>query len=71
MAVIPELEELTKSANMKKDWTDDEKDTLLRYYNKVPVEDLMRYLPGRSEGAIRVRVSMLKNQKITPEVDKV
>ena len=65
MAVIPELEQLTRSAVMKRDWLPDEDDTLTRYYNRVPVETLMKYLPGRTEGAIRVRISLMKNKKLT------
>jgi len=65
MAIIPELEQISKSAVMKREWTSDEDDTLTRYYNRVPIETLMKHLPGRTEGAIRVRISLMKNKKIT------
>lgn len=64
MAVIPELEQLSISSIMKRDWSPDEDDTLTRYYNRVPIETLMKYLPGRTEGAIRVRISLMKNKKL-------
>jgi hypothetical protein len=65
MALIPELEDLSKQSLNKRDWSEDDLDTLNRYYKKVPIEDLMKYLPGRTPGAIRVKVHELKNKKIT------
>jgi hypothetical protein len=65
MALIPELEEIAKKTGGKRDWSPDELDTLSRYYRKVPMDDLIRYLPGRTPGAIRVKVCELKNKKIT------
>ena len=65
MAVIPELEELSKNTVMRREWDPEEIDTLTRYYNRVPLEQLMKYLPGRTEAAIRVRISLIKNEKIT------
>lgn len=65
MALIPELEDIAKQSLNKRDWSPDELDTLSRYYRKVPMEDLLRYLPGRTPGAIRVKVCELKNKKIT------
>jgi hypothetical protein len=64
MAIIPELEAISKPPYIMKKWDPDEIDTLERYFNRVPIETLMKYLPNRTEGAIRVRVSMLKNKKL-------
>jgi len=65
MAIIPELEAISKPpAEPRKDWSEDELDTLSRYYRKVPTDDLIRFLPGRTPGAIRVKVCELKNKKL-------
>ena len=69
MALIQELEDLSKQSLTKKDWSPDDVDTLTRYYRKVPLEDLMKHLPGRSPGAIRVKICELKNKKLC-EVNK-
>jgi len=56
MAVIPELEDkITK----KLEWSDDEIDTLKRYYTKIAEKDLVPYLKNRSVGAIRVKAHEL------------
>ncbi len=70
MTVIPELEDISKLHLTKQSWSPEEIDTLLRYYRKVPIEDLMRHLPGRKWGAIRVKVSELKNKKLPKEVSE-
>ncbi len=57
---IPELEELAKKQLIKPSYTDDEVDTICRYYNRVPVKELLKYLPGRTYGALRVKVQELK-----------
>lgn len=71
MTEIAELEVRAQTYIAKKIWTPDEIDTLQRYYNKVPIKDLMRHLPGRSYGAIRVEVYELKNKGYWPEVNGV
>jgi len=71
MAEIAELEDRAKTYITKKTWASDEIDTLQRYYNKVPIKDLMRYLPGRTYGAIRVEVCELKEKGLWKEVNKV
>jgi hypothetical protein len=68
MTEIAELEVRAQSYIPKVVWTDDEIDTLQRYYKKVPIKDLMRYLPGRTHGAIRVEVCELKNKGLWKEV---
>ena len=56
MAVIPELEDkITK----KLEWSEDEIDTLKRYYTKIAEKDLVPYLKNRSVGAIRVKAHEL------------
>ena len=57
---IPELDELAKKQLIKSPYTDDEIDTICRYYNRVPVKELLKFLPGRSYGALRVKVRELK-----------
>jgi hypothetical protein len=56
MAIIPELEGKTTK---KRDWSDDEKDTLKRYYKNIAEKDLVPYLKNRSVGAIRVKAKEL------------
>ena len=56
MGVIPELEDrITK----KLEWSDDEIDTLKRYYPTIAERDLVPYLKNRTEGAIRVKAHEL------------
>jgi len=52
MVVIPELEDkITK----KLEWSEDEIDTLKRYYPRIAEKDLVPHLKNRSVGAIRVK----------------
>ena len=56
MGIIPELENrITK----KSDWSDDEIDTLKRYYSTIAESDLVPYLKNRNVGAIRVKAHEL------------
>jgi hypothetical protein len=56
MGVIPELEDrITK----KLEWSDDEIDTLKRYYPTIAEKDLVPHLKNRSVGAIRVKAHEL------------
>jgi hypothetical protein len=56
MAIIPELEgKITK----KTDWSEDEIDTLNRYYPKIAEKDLIPYLNNRTAGSIRVKAHEL------------
>jgi len=56
MGIIPELENrITK----KSEWSDDEIDTLKRYYPTIAESDLVPYLNNRNIGAIRVKAHEL------------
>ena len=56
MGVIPALEDrITK----KLGWSDDEIDTLKRYYPTIAEKDLVPYLKNRNKGAIRVKAHEL------------
>jgi hypothetical protein len=56
MVVIPELEnKITK----KLGWSDDEIDTLKRYYPTIAEKDLIPHLKNRTVGAIRVKAHEL------------
>jgi hypothetical protein len=56
MAIIPELEnKITK----KLCWSEDEIDTLKRYYPTIAERDLIPYLNNRSVGSIRVKAHEL------------
>ena len=56
MGVILELEDrITK----KLEWSDDEIDTLTRYYPTIAEKDLIPHLKNRNEGAIRVKAHEL------------
>ena len=57
MAIIPELE----GKNTRKSiWSEDEIDTLKRYYSTIAEKDLIPYLNNRNAGAIRVKAHELK-----------
>ena len=56
MSVISELE---NKLTAKRIWSEDEIDTLKRYYSKCSVKDIMPYLNGRTEGTIRVKANEL------------
>ena len=56
MGIIPELENrITK----KSEWSDDEIDTLKRYYSTIAESDLVPYLKNSNVGAIRVKAHEL------------
>jgi hypothetical protein len=56
MGIIPELEDkITK----KLEWSDDEIDTLNRYYPKIAEKDLVPHLKNRNVGSIRVKAHEL------------
>ena len=56
MGIIPELENrITK----KSEWSDDEIDTLKRYYPTIAESDLVPHLKNRNVGAIRVKAHEL------------
>lgn len=61
MTEIPELEKLAKIGKMRGHWTDDEDDTIRRYYGKVSPKDIVKFLNNRSEAALRQRVAILKS----------
>ena len=50
--VIPDLEELAEQFVLK-EWTYREKAIVRKYYGRVPLRDLMKHLPGKTEAAIR------------------
>ena len=56
MGIIPELENRTTK---KLEWSDDEIDTLKRYYPTIAEKDLIPYLKNRTVGAIRVKAHEL------------
>ena len=56
MGIIPELENRTTK---KSEWSDDEIDTLKRYYPTIAEKDLIPYLKNRAVGAIRVKAHEL------------
>ncbi len=60
MAIINELE--TKPTKLHF-WTDDEIDTLKRYYGKFPVKELLPYFPSRNTNTI---TKMAAKLKLTP-----
>lgn len=57
MAIIQDLE--TKPVKLHF-WTEDEIDTLKRYYGKFPVKDLLPYLPSRNINTITKMAMKLK-----------
>ena len=60
--IIDELERLKTKDLSNRRWTDDEDDTLKRYYRQVPRADLLTWLPGRNYNSIRVHVSTMKKK---------
>lgn len=60
--IIPELEKIKSECRVRIGWTAEEDDTLFRYYKKVPLKELIKYLPGRTQVAIRVRVWDMKQK---------
>jgi len=64
---IPELDALIGTNTRSNEWTDDEEDTLLRYYRKVPYQKLMNYLPGRTYKATRFHVHKMKKEGLWRE----
>ena len=57
MAIIPEFE--NRPITKKVEWSEDEIDTLKRYYQRVTEKELMPYLNNRRPGAIRVKAHEL------------
>ena len=70
---IPELEEAMKTyAPKNKCWTQKELTILYRYFRKVPIELLAKYLPGRSIPAIDQKAESLlihKREDTEPKED--
>jgi len=64
MAQFPELDAIPENSGRIGGWTEDEMDTLTRYYKKVPVGTLMKYLPGRTKGAIQLRMHQIKTNTV-------
>jgi hypothetical protein len=63
--IIPELEEAAKKFPgfvNSKTWTDDEEDTLKRYYGKVPTALLEKYIPNHSKKSFRTKLNALKKK---------
>ena len=60
MSIIQELENKPSKLHF---WTEDEMDTLKRYYGKYPVKELLPRLPNRNEGTIRHMAVKLKLTK--------
>jgi hypothetical protein len=61
MAIIQELENKTKKLHF---WTEDEIDTLKRYYGKFPVKELLPHFPSRNTNTI---TQMAIKLKLTPK----
>jgi hypothetical protein len=66
MAIIPEFESRPNSKQTP--WSDDEIDTLKRYYHKVTEKELIPHLNNRRAGAIRVKAHELGLSKKHPNV---
>jgi hypothetical protein len=56
MAIIQELENKQKSPHY---WSDDEIDTLQRYYGKFPLKEILPYLNNRSNCNVRQKAKSL------------
>jgi len=66
--IVPELDAIAtkdrRTAQFKGvAWSDDETDTLVRYYRKVPTNKLLEYLPGRTQSMIAAKFQQLRIRK--------
>jgi hypothetical protein len=60
--MIDDLEKLANQHTVRSPWTSDEDEIILLYYRRVPTNDLLRHLPGRSYCGLTNRVNRLKLQ---------
>lgn len=58
------IEENKETLRKGKNWTPDEDAILLKYYQDVPLNLLAKYVPGRTEDAIRNRAMKLNLSKL-------
>ena len=57
--IIPELEKIAERYNPHL-WSKREESILRRYYNKVNLRDLIKYLPEKSDRAIRNKAASMR-----------
>jgi hypothetical protein len=66
---IPELDELISEGNFRPwlPWTAREDKILMKYYNKVRIENIVKHLPGRTVHASRARAKQIgASRKLRP-----
>lgn len=66
--IIPELEEISKNY-IPRGFSEDEKAIIMKYYNRVPIDVLLKYLPGRDKFSVQRMASKLgatKNRNNIP-----
>lgn len=57
---IPELEALLGTYHPRNvPWTQAEDEILRRYYNRVPMDALMKHLPGRTRAGVKDRMTRI------------
>ncbi|MCE5190933.1 MAG: SANT/Myb domain-containing protein [Actinomycetia bacterium] len=56
--IVPELEAMLGTYHPRNvPWTKAEDEILRRYYNRVPIDALMKHLPGRTVAAAKDRAT--------------
>jgi hypothetical protein len=60
--IVPDLERMKRIGRTSRSWDEDEEDTLIRYYKRVPPRELIKYLHNRSVNSLRSHKNLMEKE---------